>query len=148
MLITILSENRYKAVFFILFVITLAVLTITSNIIVLSTLSINPFADIARVFLMFIISILISLNITVILYKYKIKKKTSPTTTVLGAVMALFTTTCPICQPIWLIYFGFGSATAFLTELSWYAGFLSIALLIFSLYNSTKEKKCIVKVKK
>lgn len=145
-IINILSENKYKAIFFIAFVITMSVFTITSDIVVLNTLSINPFVDVARVLLMGIISILIALNITVLWYRHSVRNKISPTTTVLGTVTALFTSACPICQPIWLFYFGFGSATAFLTELSWYIGFLSIALLIFSLYNSTKN--CEIKIKK
>jgi hypothetical protein len=53
-------------------------------------------------------------------------------------ITALITTACPICQPIWLVWLGLGSATAFLSEVSIYLATSSIFLLGFSLYKSTE----------
>ncbi len=113
-------------------------LAITSNIIVLSNLSINPTLELPRLAMVIVIAILMSINIAVAVYNYKQGKKIGKKTTVAGAISALFTTACPICQPVWLFWIGLGSASAFLSEITIYFGIASILILLISLHFSLK----------
>ena len=142
----VLKQARYRTVFVMLLVVLTPIFAVTSDIIVPSTLELNPIADPIKIALMFMIAVLMSLNGTVLFHNYEAKKKAGKKTTVLGTIAALFTTTCPICQPIWLVWLGFGSASAFLADISIYVALLSISLLIVSLYFSLKSSnKCEVK---
>ncbi|MDO8553382.1 MAG: hypothetical protein Q7S22_01130 [Candidatus Micrarchaeota archaeon] len=132
-----LSEGRWRIAIIAMAVIT-PLLAVTSNIIVLSTLSITPTLELSRLIMVIIIAILMSLNITVVMYNYKQGKKTDKKTTLAGTLSALFTTACPICQPVWLFWIGLGSASAFLSEITIYFGLASILLLLVSLHFSLK----------
>lgn len=87
---------------------------------------------------MLTIVFLISLNGTITIHNYDLKKEYSKNS-FLGGFIAFFASTCPVCQPIWLIWLGFGSVSAFLSGIGLYIGLLSIILLTISLYYSLKS---------
>jgi hypothetical protein len=52
-----------------------------------------------------------------------------------GSVMGALASACPVCQPIWLFWLGFGSASAFLADWSIYIFAASLLLLAFSVHQ-------------
>ncbi len=134
----VLRQARYRVLFVILLVILAPIFAVTSDIIVPSTLELNPIADPVKIVLMVLIVTLMALNGAVLFHNYEARKNVGKTT-VLGTVGALFTTTCPVCQPIWLVWLGFGSASAFLADISIYVALLSLSLLFVSLHYSLKS---------
>jgi len=144
----IFSNIKYRLAFAAMALVLMPIFAVTSDIIVLSTLEFNPIADPFKIALMIMIVTLIALNGTVLLHNYDARKSLGKKTTLLGSLTALFTTTCPVCQPIWLVWLGFGSASAFLAQISLYVGLLSISLLLVSLHYSLKPiyNTCEVKV--
>ena len=135
----VLRQARYRTLFIILLVVLALIFAVTSDIIVLSTLELNPIADPTKIALMFMIVILMALNGTVLFHNYEARKSLGKKTTALGTVAALFTTTCPVCQPIWLVWLGFGSVSAFLADVSIYVALLSLSLLFVSLHYSLRS---------
>ncbi len=53
-----------------------------------------------------------------------------------GGFMGAFASACPICQPVWLLWLGFGSVSAFLADWSIYIFAASLLLLAFSIHAS------------
>jgi hypothetical protein len=144
----VFSQARYQNAFVLLLFVLTPLLAITSDIFVLATMQFNPILDQFKASLMAVIVVLMSLNATVVLHNYEKRKPAMKSTTALGAtVAAFFTTACPVCQPIWLLWFGLGSATVFLAEISVYVALLSIALFVFSLHYSLKSVSNICEVK-
>ena len=135
----VFAQNRYKYVLLILFLVLVPVFAITSDVIVTSTLTLNPTSEPLQIALMFGIVLLMALNGAVVFHNYETRKVSNKSTTLVGAVTALFTSTCPICQPVWLVWLGFGSASAFLASISLYLGLLSLAFLLVSLHYSLKS---------
>jgi hypothetical protein len=115
------------------------VLGVTSNIIVPSALDLNPVAEHAGIGVTAVIVLLMGLNTTVLFHNVTMKAAGGGGMAVLGSFGALFTTACPVCQPIWLVWLGLGSATAFLAEIGLYVGLFSIGLLLVSLHYSLKS---------
>ncbi len=56
----------------------------------------------------------------------------------LGGLMGTLASACPVCQPIWLFWLGFGSASAFLADWSPYILLASLALLSFSVHSGLR----------
>ena len=135
----VFEEDKYKLAFAVLVIILNVVFALTSNIIIPSTLELNPILDVPKAVLVEMIVVLISVNLTVLFRNYQTKKDTNKKTTFVGAITALFTTACPVCQPAWLVWLGFGSFTGFLADLSLYIALLSISLLLVSLHYSLKS---------
>ncbi len=135
---TIFSEKKYVVAFFISLALLIPILAVTSNIIVPSTLKLNPFIEPQRIGIMSVIITLMALNGTVALYLFDVRRTIGKNTGFLGGLAAMFTSACPVCQPIWLIWLGFGSASAFLAEIGTYVGLISIILLLISLHYSLK----------
>ncbi len=133
------KQKKYALAFAFLLLVLAPIFAITSDILVPSTLELNPIAEMPKIVLVLGTVVLIALNLTVFFHNYEAKKNASKKTTALGAVAALFTTACPVCQPIWLVWLGLGSASAFLTDISLYVGFLSVSLLLVSLHYSLKS---------
>ena len=63
-----ISKNRYRITFVILLVILGAIFAITSDVVVLKTLEINPTVDSAKVLLVGVMVVLMSLNFTVMFH--------------------------------------------------------------------------------
>ncbi|MBI5046258.1 hypothetical protein HZC07_00815 [Candidatus Micrarchaeota archaeon] len=145
-LFEILSIQHYLLVLGTLAAILLPLLLISSAILVPSTAEINPVAEPVGIFLVLVIGLLMAVNWTVLLYVLDSNQKTNETKIgkqsglpVVGSVVAFFGSACPICQPIWLVWLGLGSGTAFLAQYGIYISLLSIGLLIFSLRSSLQS---------
>lgn len=145
---SIFAQSRYRIVLLICLALLGPIFAITSDIIVINTLQINSIAEPMKVLIMSLVVILMSINVTVLFHNYEIRKSTGNKITLLGIVAALFTTACPICQPIWLVWFGFGSFTAFLSDISAYVGIFSLGLLLLSLHNLLKSASSTCEVKR
>ena len=143
----VLGKPRYRNVLVILLLVLAPIFSLTSDIIIPSTLEFNPISDPMKIVLMSVIVLLMSINGSVLLHNYEARKSMGKKTTILGTLTALFTTTCPVCQPIWLVWLGFGSATAFLAEVSIYLSMLSIGSLLLSLHYSLKPALDICEVR-
>ncbi len=134
----ILCTRKHLATFFAIIAILLPLLGVSAAIISPYGFTLNPLAEPFRIVLTIVIAILIGLNLTVLLYNRDSKSHAKKETTLLGGAAAIFTTACPICQPTWLVWLGFGSAVGFLSDTSNYIAIASIAILSLSLYNSLK----------
>lgn len=141
-------QNRYRLIFLVLVLVLAPIFAITSDIIVTQTLTLNPTAEPIQIALVLGIVALMAINGAVTFHNYEARKATSKSITLIGTITALFTSSCPFCQPIWLVWLGFGSATAFLANISLYLGVLSFAFLLISLHYSLKSvsNKCEVKI--
>lgn len=135
--------GKLMILFFFIFVVSLFILAISSGTFLVSTFNLNPTAEPAGIVITLTIAILFSLNLRI----YLQKKQTSGALT-LGGLFAFFTSACPICQPIWLIWLGFGTVTAFLVDYTIYLGLLSIVLLLVALHYSLKKTCEVEKWKK
>lgn len=144
---SVFGSGRYRLAFVIALAVLSPLLAVSSNIVVPSTLDINPGAEAPDILLVGAISVLIALNLSVLLHNLELSAPVNGGGA-LGAFAALFTSACPVCQPIWLVWLGFGSATAFLAEFGRYISVLSIAMLAVSLHHSLKAASgtCEVKI--
>ncbi len=145
MLNEMLAQNRYRLIFLAVLCISIFIIMLSTNVIVPSTFEINPIAEPLRIGMNFVVSGLMALNLTVALFRHEVLGKIGGKSSLLGAVLGLFGNTCAICQPFWLVYLGFGSAFAFLSDWGLYISMLSAVLLILSLRGQL-SKKCEVKI--
>lgn len=143
-IVSILSKGKYARIFCLLFILFGLVFAISADIIIFPTFELNPIAEPVKIVAIASIVFLATLNFTVILHNYDSKKKSNKSNSLFGVITALFTTACPVCQPVWLFWIGFGSATAFLADISIYIATLSIVLLLISLRYALSDK-CEVK---
>lgn len=139
----IVSKTKYSRIFVLLTIGIGMIIAMSSNI-VTPNLELNQYIDPIRAVIVAVIVALISLNVTIMFHNYEIRKKDQKSASVIGIIFGLFTSACPVCQPIWLIWFGLGAGTGFLADLGAYSGILSIIMLMISL-NYSIEEKCKVK---
>ena len=118
--------------------ISIPVLAITSNVIILNPPGLNPIMELPKAALVGIIALLLSLNLAMISCNSTGTQSTKATG-IMGGATAMLTSTCSVCQPVWLFWFGMGSASAFLADASVYIALASIVLLSFSLNKSIKS---------
>ena len=144
-LATILKAGKYFAVFLLLLAVLTPILAVTSNILVPPTFELNTIAEPAKIILVAIIALLMAINGAALLYRLDSKNSAPNKAGFTGALAGIFTSTCAVCQPIWLWWLGFGSASAFLADISLYIGTFSIGLLGFSLYQLLSDEACEVK---
>ncbi|MBI5223917.1 hypothetical protein HY990_05865 [Candidatus Micrarchaeota archaeon] len=145
--LSIFAQPRYLKVFLLIMVLFSPLLAITSDILILSTLTINPLVDPVKILIIGAIVFLMSINGTLMFHNYETRAKSGVKTTALGVIGAFFTTACPICQPIWLVWLGLGSVTAFLADISIYVGIFSVVLLLISIVYSFKSASSVCEVK-
>ncbi len=142
----IFSSPKYGVVFLATTIVFGAIIAVTSDIIIFPSLQLNPIAQPLQIGIISIIVFLLAANTSVLVQNFDLRKDTGgKTTTLFGTAAAFFTTACPVCQPIWLVWIGAGSATAFLSDVSILIGIASIAMLLFSLNILLKEDFCEVK---
>lgn len=144
----VLSKKSFIILFFVLFFVLSFLYAILNNVFVLSLFSFNVELNFVQTILVFIISLLSSLTLTVLFYRFKQNKslKVQDAPGFLGSILAFFTTSCIVCQPIWLIWLGLGSSTFFLIKLSIYLQVASILLLLVSLHLSLRSiNGCLIK---
>lgn len=142
----VLSDGHYLKVLIFSALVLGAVLAVTSGFFVPASLDFNPLAEPLKVAIVAVIALLLALSITVLLERHDKAKTSDKKITLVGAITAFFTTTCPFCQPVVLLWLGLGSATAFLVEYSIPISLASIAFLLVSLNLALKsEEVCEVK---
>ncbi|HQT44643.1 MAG TPA: hypothetical protein PLO51_01575 [Candidatus Micrarchaeota archaeon] len=117
-----------------------------TDIVVVSPLSINPEINLLQAAIIEFIAILASFGIAIAAFQFvefRAVPKKSVGSGILGAgaggsALAAFATSCTICQPIWLVWLGFGSASVFLVNYSIYISFASIMLLLYSINSGMR----------
>lgn len=137
----VFSTGSYAQLFLILLIALIPFYAILTDMVVLSPLSPNPSLKPLEASLILIVAILASLGFTIAAFQlrelHSISRK-SAGGSILGAgaggsVLAAFATTCAICQPVWLVWLGLGSASVFLTDYSLYIALASILVLLYSI---------------
>ncbi|AJF59635.1 MAG: hypothetical protein QT03_C0001G0126 [archaeon GW2011_AR10] len=145
-LMQILSARRYIVAFLLFSVVISLVLSVTSGFALLYIFNTVQIVEPLNIFVLIVVILLLALNLTVLLKNYETGIKTESSGAVAGAFTGLFLTSCPICQPVWLIWMGLGSSTAFLADISIYFGIASALFLTIGLHYSLKApEKCEVK---
>ncbi|MEW6721757.1 MAG: hypothetical protein AB1324_00690 [Candidatus Micrarchaeota archaeon] len=144
-IVLLLSQRRYALAFAGLLAFLLPVMAVSGAVINPWTLEINLTAEPAGIAVTGAIAALMAGNGAAMLRNMDARAALGTGSTALGTAAALFTSACPICQPIWLVWLGLGSATAFLAEYGIYIGLLSVAMLALSL-RSALRTSCEVKL--
>jgi hypothetical protein len=112
-----------------------ALLAITSNMVVLSVWELNPFVDPAHILMEGLIALLFGANIGVLLHNSDRSNAMNGETqmTTLGGLAALLTSSCPLCQPVFMLALGLGGLGALFASLSFVMVIVSVVLLLISL---------------
>jgi len=142
----VFSTGKYRLLAAVFFIILLPLYAVLTDIIILSPPSFNPNLKPLEASLIFLIAILASLGFTIAAFQLSELRRISMQSacgSALGAgaggsVLAAFATTCTICQPIWLVWLGLGSVSAFLIDYSIYIILASILMLLYSLHIGLK----------
>jgi hypothetical protein len=124
-----------------------ALLAITADIVVLPGLYFNPGIEPLQLGIVALLVPMMALNGTVAFHNIEARIVAGSAGGFIGTAGALFTSACPFCQPIWLVWLGFGSATAFLAQYGALIGIGSIALLLVSLHYCIKSASGTCEVK-
>ncbi|MBI3588575.1 hypothetical protein HY995_02350 [Candidatus Micrarchaeota archaeon] len=143
---TILGRPHYALLFAALSTIVILAYWMLTGILVPSTLAFNPLLKPLDSTLITAIAALTALMLTVTAFRFRqhdtrnLRKRT-----LAGSALGLFTTACPVCQPIWLVWLGLGASTLFLVELSAYLEVASVIAILFSLHwilQTTGDNTC------
>jgi hypothetical protein len=124
-----------------------ALLAVTADILVVPGLYVNPGVEPLQLGIVALLVLVMALNGTVALHNIDGRTVAGSAGGLFGTAGALFTSACPFCQPIWLVWLGFGSATAFLAQYGALIGIGSIALLGISLHYGLKSASGTCEVK-
>ncbi len=153
----VFSKRKYKFAFAALIILLVPLYAALTDIIILAPqLAFNPSIKPLEAFLIFSVAILASLGFTIAAYQifelHSISKK-SVGGSILGAgaggsILATFASACVVCQPIWLVWLGFGSASIFLVDFSIYIVLASLAILLYSVHTGLRSVVDRCKVKK
>ncbi len=135
----VFSEGRYRLAALAIGAAAVPVLALTSNIFSPDGLSLNPFAEPLRIALIGAIASAMALNGAVLLRNRDMRVGEGGKAAIAGSAAAFFASACPFCQPIWLVWLGLGSATAFLAGIGMYVGAFSLSALLVSLHYSLKS---------
>ncbi|MBI4044735.1 MAG: hypothetical protein HY392_03425 [Candidatus Diapherotrites archaeon] len=143
----VLATPAYALGFLALTIILVPLYVILTGMLLLNPIEPNPKIEPINAFLIILIAVLSGLVIVVTLFKLKqnIAGKQSGKTGAVGSFLGLFATACPVCQPIWLIWLGLGSATAFLADYSTLIALAGTLLLLYSLHAAAQavhKKTC------
>lgn len=142
----VFGESRYRLAAAVIAVAVTPVLAITSNILSPDGLALNPFAEPVRIAMVAAIAAAMAVNGAILLHNMEMRKARGGKATMLGAVSAFFTSACPVCQPVWLVWLGLGSVTAFLSDIGPYVGAFSLAMLAVSIHYSLKSAENVCEV--
>ncbi len=135
----VFSGWRYRAVAIALAAVLAPLLAVTSNVFSPSGLSLNPFAEPLRIALVAAIAAAMAVNGAILLRNFEMRMALGGKAAAAGSAAALFASACPVCQPVWLIWLGLGSATAFLSDISLYIGAFSLLMLLVSIRQSLRS---------
>ncbi len=142
----VFAGRRYRVAAAGLAAVLIPLLAITSNILSPDGLSINPFAEPLGVVIMAAIAAAMAVNGAILLRNYDLRAALPGKAAAAGGGAALLASACPYCQPVWLVWLGLGSATAFLSAIGAYLGLLSLAMLLVSIHYSLKSAKAVCEV--
>lgn len=137
----VLSQPRYLGIGIILSILFLALYTILTDIVIFGTFEMNPLAKPLDMVLILIMALLAALAFTLGIFQWKQARtdhSSIPKAGLAGGFLGFFATACPICQPIWLVWLGFGSVFVFLTEISLFVELASIALLLIAIHGAAQ----------
>lgn len=145
----VFSKQKYSRLFLLLFAILIPTYAILTDIVVLQTLSINPNLKPFEASLIILAAFFASLGFAVAafqIYELKVLSKkevggmlgSSAGAGLGGSFLGIFASACTICQPVWLVWFGLGAASAFLVDYSVYIILASLAILLFSIHLGLK----------
>ncbi len=149
----VFSNKKYFLFALIMLVaVTIIYSVLTDILLIIPQVEINPKLNYLNLLLIFLIGILTSLVLSFTFYRLKKnwQMNSGEKTGFIGSLIGVFASVCPICQPIWLVWLGLGSASAFLIDYSTYIALASIALLLVSLHlacQSIYTKTCEIKKK-
>ncbi|MFH0885377.1 MAG: hypothetical protein V1861_06735 [Candidatus Micrarchaeota archaeon] len=131
----ILGKPKYLAMAIVSAALFFALLALTSNMIVWGYWELNPFVEPARIAMNVFIAMLFGANIGVLLHNSDLRNTVAGGTqmTVFGALAALMTSSCPLCQPFFMLAFGLGGIGALFAGFSILIALFSIGLLAISL---------------
>jgi hypothetical protein len=134
-LFRILGQPKYLAAGLVSAVLFFALMAFTSNMIVWGYWEVNPFVEPAHIALNVLIAALFGANAGVLLHNNDKRNAAAAGTqmTALGALAALMTSSCPLCQPFYMLAFGLGGIGSLFAGLSVLIAVFSIALLVISL---------------
>ena len=134
----VFSTRRYILLFAVLLVIIAPLYALLTNIVLLSPLSCNPDIRLPEAALIIFAAILASLGFTVAAYQAFEQHSLSrfAEAGVWGGAIGFFASACAVCQPIWVVWLGLGSVTAFLADYSIYIVAASILLMLYSLNSA------------
>ena len=135
----VFSAKIYWAILVVAFLLLAIILSITSGFFLPAFMEFNQTAQPLNIAIVIAIAFLLALNLTIFIRNYEAKNQESNKTTFAGALAGLFMTSCPVCQPVWLVWLGFGGATAFLADVSIYFGIASVLFLLVGLHFSLKS---------
>jgi len=143
----VFSMRKYWLVFAAILTILLPLYAVLTDIVVLGNpIILNPAINTAGAALILAIAFLSSLGFTIAAYQvfeqHTFSKKSAAGSMfgagAGGSVLAAFATACTVCQPIWLVWLGFGSASAFLIDYGNYIAMASIAILLYSINSGLR----------
>jgi len=134
----IISTPKYAATAIAIFIVLAPVFALTSGLIVPPSFELNAIAELPKIGMVAAIVGLLAVNVAVLRRNMDMNADSGKAVGIFGGVAGMFTSTCAVCQPVWLIWIGFGSASAFLAEISYYIGAVSIVLLAFGLNGQLK----------
>lgn len=112
-----------------------ALLAFTSNMVLWGLWELNPFVEPAHIAMNALIAVLFGANIGVLLHNSDMRNAAVGGTqmTSLGALAALMTSSCPLCQPFSMLAFGLGGIGSLFAGVSILIAVFSLALLVISL---------------
>ena len=143
----VLSKERYRNALLLILGLAGALLAITADIIVLPGLEVNPGVEPLQLAIVAVLAPMMALNGAVAIHNLERNVGTAGAGGLAGTLGAFFTSACPFCQPIWLVWLGLGSATAFLAQFGAIIGIVSISLLGISLHYGLKSASGVCEVK-
>src|SRR3989338_26431 len=144
----VFSGKIYWAILVVAFLLLAIILSITSGFFLPAFMEFNQTAQPLNIAIVIAIAFLLALNLTIFIRNYEAKNNESNKITFAGGLAGLFMTSCPICQPVWLVWIGLGGSTAFLADISIYFGIASVLFLLVGLHYSLKSVVVIGEVQK
>ncbi len=144
-----LKPLQQKFLFFFLFVILFGIYAVFTDIVVVfpGPIGLNPDLNWINVALIFFITLTASLSLVITFFYPGITITQTPKKGLFGGILGIFATACPICQPIWLVWLGLGSASVVLIDYSTPIALVSLALVLYSLDRAclaVDQKTCLV----
>lgn len=136
----ILSNRSMLVCFIVLFLIVTLLYFVLTGILLVNPIEVNSSLSGLNVGLTISISGLTTLIIVITWNRMRTTSRVnSPKSSIVGSAAGLFASSCPVCQPIWLLWLGLGPASAFLIEYNTIIAVFGIGILFFSLHRALAD---------